>query len=99
MWLRLLTFYFRSPKGFQKIFQSSSLGRLRKKTGPDLCLLIYIKSLVFVFISFLIIKARLKKYFSPSFPKKFLNKPLNTDFNVGKLFLSNHSPKNSGVFP
>ena len=30
MWLRLLTFYFRSPKGSQKIFLGSSLGSTLK---------------------------------------------------------------------
>ena len=101
MWLRLLTFFLgaqRAPKKFSKAAVLEDFVRKLDQIS-ELFTYIYQKPCICFHISFLIIKARLKKYFSPSFPKKYLNKPLNTDLNVDKLFLSNDSPKNSGVFP
>ena len=42
---------------------------LHKYTGLNLCLSLYQKPCIRFHISFLIIKARLKKYSCPSFPK------------------------------
>ena len=57
----------------EKLFKKRLLDRtLPKNTGLDLCLSIYIKTLVYIFIKFLIIKARLKKHFGPSFPENII---------------------------
>ena len=72
-----MKYIFKNENEEEKLFKKRILDRtLHKNTGSDLCLsrYIYQKPCIRFHICFLIIKARLKKYFSASFPKNLLKK-------------------------
>ena len=88
----------------EKLFtKSASLVEHFMRTLDRISLSLYI-SKTFPFKNLSLFKAKLKKYFCPSFPENKIHSRthhthIRVKFNFDKLFLSNHSPTNSCVFP